>query len=69
MESDTETLGKTSGVDRARGKATYPSVMGMDASKKLAEGLEAKALDAIENLGTKAHLLREMAYAVIRRTH
>ncbi len=57
----TESLGKTAGKDEAVDKATYPSVIGLEASRKEAERLTAEALGALEIFGAKAARLREIA--------
>ncbi|MDM7921799.1 MAG: polyprenyl synthetase family protein [Pyrinomonadaceae bacterium] len=43
----TETLGKTSGKDIAANKATYPSILGLDEARSLAERLRAEAADSL----------------------
>lgn len=43
----TETLGKTSGKDIAANKATYPSILGLDEARSLAERLRADAADSL----------------------
>ncbi|MBN1128453.1 MAG: polyprenyl synthetase family protein [Chitinispirillaceae bacterium] len=60
-ESTTEQLGKDAGSDRERGKATFPSVVGMEASKIYAKQLIENAWKAIEPLGEKGTTLRELA--------
>lgn len=45
--ASTETLGKRSRADRGLHKATYPSVIGIDGSKKLAEETAKRALAAL----------------------
>ncbi|MBN2188190.1 MAG: polyprenyl synthetase family protein [Chitinispirillaceae bacterium] len=60
-ESTTEQLGKDAGSDRERGKATFPSVCGLDESKRCAGELIEKALDDIAFLGPQGALLRGLA--------
>jgi len=60
-ESTTEQLGKDAGSDRERGKATFPAVCGMKESKRCAEELISKAVDALAFLGEKGAMLRELA--------
>ncbi len=48
--SDSTSLGKTAGKDAANNKPTYVSILGLDASKMLAEKLRIKAHNAIETL-------------------
>ena len=66
-EGDTQTLGKTSGSDRARGKPTYPAVLGMAASKARAEALKAAALESLGPLGDNAELLSDLAHYIVER--
>ena len=68
-ESDVVTLGKNSGVDRAMEKATYPSVLGLDASREMAQTLHGKALSALDKLGPSSHILREIAGIIVGRQH
>ncbi|HEY8553064.1 MAG TPA: farnesyl diphosphate synthase [Burkholderiales bacterium] len=66
-EGDTETLGKTSGADRARGKPTYPSVIGIEAARARAQALEAAALESLRPLGDNARLLEDLARYIVQR--
>lgn len=67
IQSDTETLGKPQGADIAAGKPTYPSIIGMDASKKKLYQLHEKALSSLEDFGKEADLLREIADFIVKR--
>lgn len=60
-ESTTEQLGKDAGSDRERGKATFPSVVGMEESKKYAKQLIEDAWKDLGPLGEKGVMLRELA--------
>ncbi|KMQ51440.1 polyprenyl synthetase [Chitinispirillum alkaliphilum] len=60
-ESTTEQLGKDAGSDRARGKATFPAVIGIENSKLYAKELIDNAWKDIEFLGEKGKHLRELA--------
>jgi farnesyl diphosphate synthase len=66
-EGDAATLGKTAGKDRAEGKPTYVSVMGMDEAKRFAEELLADALAALSTFGARADRLRSLAEFIVRR--
>jgi farnesyl diphosphate synthase len=66
-EGDSETLGKTAGADRARGKPTYPSILGMARSKERAQELKAVALESLRPLGDNARLLTELAHYIVER--
>lgn len=67
VESDTQTLGKTRGADAAAGKPTYPSIIGLSASKTKLQDLYNEALDALLPFGESAHLLREIAEFTVKR--
>ncbi len=66
-ESTTETLGKDAGSDRARGKATFPSVYGIEESKIYAKKLLEKAQADIEFLGEKGTILNKLAEFILVR--
>jgi len=63
-----EQLGKTPGKDAAAGKATYPALYGLEASRKQAEALAEEAIEVLAPLGQRAELLIEMARFVVHRT-
>ena len=67
VESDTQTLGKTRGADAAAGKPTYPSIIGLSASKMKLQDLYDEAMNALVSLGESAHLLREIAEFTVKR--
>ncbi len=68
VEASSSELGKTAGKDRAGGKATYPALVGVEASKRIARELVAEAIDELDFLGEKAEVLKELArFISIRR--
>ena len=67
VEGNTETLGKNTGVDRARGKPTYPLLMGLSEAKTRAKTLHAQALESLATLGDNGRLLAELAGFIIER--
>lgn len=69
VEGDTKTLGKQSGADAALHKPTYPALLGLEPAKLKARELIDDALSALENFGSEAQLLRELARYVIQRNH
>jgi len=60
-ESTTETLGKNVGSDAERGKATWPSVVGIAESKRYAQELIENAWADIAFLGEKGKILKDLA--------
>mgnify|MGYP002713048137 FL=1 len=67
VESDSATLGKTAGKDARQSKPTFPSILGMDASRRHLGDLVEQALAAIASLGKEATLLRQLTrYAAER---
>ncbi len=62
-------VGKRLGKDAQRGKATYPSMLGQEASREHAEVLIDQACNAIESFGESAAPLRELALFVRRRNN
>lgn len=67
IEGTTEEIGKDAGSDQARGKATYPSVMGLAAAKEEAAAMMAEAMRALELFGNQADPLREIARYIVQR--
>ena len=68
VEGETSTLGKTSGADAARGKPTYPSVLGIAGARARARELHAAALESLAPLGDNGRLLSDLATYIIERT-
>lgn len=62
-----EELGKTAGKDAKVGKATYPSIIGLEASRKEAARLTRKAMDAIKPFGNKGETLKALADYLLNR--
>jgi len=65
--ADSATLGKTAGKDAAAGKPTYVSILGLDASRMLAEQLRREAHEALAPFGEQARRLRELADLIVQR--
>lgn len=62
-----EELGKTAGKDVAAQKATYPSLLGLEASKQRADVLIAEAIAQLEPWGGQAKPLRALAHFITAR--
>jgi farnesyl diphosphate synthase len=69
VEGDTETLGKAQGADIALNKPTYPSILGLEASKAQARSLHAEALDSLSGFDAGADMLRWVADFIVNRLH
>jgi farnesyl diphosphate synthase len=67
VEGKAETLGKNPGMDRARGKSTYPQVLGLAEAKARAQVLHAQALESLAPLGDNGGVLAELAGFIIKR--
>jgi farnesyl diphosphate synthase len=67
VESDTQTLGKTRGADAAAGKPTYPSIIGLSASKAKLQDLYDEAMNALVSFGESANMLRCCAEFTVKR--
>lgn len=65
--ADSATLGKTAGKDAADNKPTYVSLLGLDASRKLAEKLCNDAHEALLPFGEKAQRLHDLADLIVQR--
>ena len=65
----TEHLGKTGGKDRASGKRTFPSILGLDASREEIESLAATAAGELEGLAPdRTGPLRDLTRMLAVRT-
>lgn len=67
--SDTKTMGKPQGSDRALNKPTYVSLLGLDGARGKAEELAQAAIGALDELSGAADPLRDLASYVVRRLH
>ncbi len=66
---DTETLGKPQGSDRERNKPTFPSIIGLKASRQKALELHQSALDALTIFDEEAEILRYISAWFVESTH
>ena len=67
IEGDSATLGKTAGKDVAQDKATFPSLIGLNASRARLDGLARAMLDALEPFGDRATALAALARLTVER--
>ena len=62
-----ERLGKTAGKDTQAQKATYPTIVGMEKSKRIAQQLTHRAFDALKIFRGKAIALEALAMYLLQR--
>lgn len=67
LEGDAAVMGKETGADRARDKATFPALLGAAAARRRAEELYGAALNCLDELELPAELLRELARRLVYR--
>jgi geranylgeranyl pyrophosphate synthase len=67
VEGEVDVMGKRPGVDQARGKPTYPAVLGLPAAKARARELHAAALESLRPLGDNAKSLSDLARYIVQR--
>jgi len=65
--ADSQTLGKTAGKDAAANKPTYVTLMGLDYAQQQAKALQASAIASLEEFGSKADALKNLALLVVNR--
>jgi geranylgeranyl diphosphate synthase, type II len=67
---DTNTLGKPAGSDERQGKTTYPSLLGLDKSRELANQRADQAIAALAGFdGAEAEFLRALARYIVERVN
>jgi len=67
VEGDPALLGKAVGTDEQKKKSTYPALLGLEESRKLAANRVKGALQALEYFDKKADPLRAVAQYIIDR--
>jgi geranylgeranyl pyrophosphate synthase len=63
------TVGKTTGSDCARGKPTFPAMLGVAASQQRIRELHTEAVEALRPVGPSADALRALADWLLVRNH
>ena len=61
-------MGKASGKDRARGKVTYPRILGLEESHRRVEELGHTAGDIANEFGERGRALGALARFVVERS-
>jgi farnesyl diphosphate synthase len=69
VEGDTEVIGKPAGSDAGLNKATYPSLFGVDASRKRCDELLECGVEHLQIFGGSADSLRWLARYITERGH
>jgi geranylgeranyl diphosphate synthase type II len=69
VEGDSEKLGKETGSDEKKQKATYPAMFGLDRSKSMAREAVDKAIEQLCIFNEEADLLRDIAEYLLERDH
>ena len=69
IEGNPALMGKATGSDAERQKCTYPSLMGLEQSKELANQLINSALHALEIFDNRSDSLRAIARYIIERNN
>lgn len=67
--SDTATLGKPQGSDKAQSKTTYVSLLGLERAKSKANELAIRAIKSLDQFSASADILRDLATFVVNRTN
>lgn len=68
VEGETQVLGKQAGQDERLQKATWPSVFGLEASRKRCAELLREGLGCLDPFGDDAETLRRLARYIVERT-
>jgi len=69
VESSTTVLGKAQGADIAHNKVTYPSLLGLNQAKQMAQELITDAITSLSDFDQKADPLRWIAEYIIKRQY
>ncbi len=67
IEGNAETLGKAVGRDVELDKATYPAVLGVEASRQRATALMQQGIETLSTFGDRAEPLRQIAIYIVSR--
>ena len=68
-EGSSARLGKTAGKDLRAGKATFPALLGIPASRRRAERAVREAIAALRPLGLRARPLADLARFILERVN
>jgi farnesyl diphosphate synthase len=68
IEGETDMIGKQQGADIEREKATWPALFGVENAKQRTQELLDQALAEIDDYGSRAAALRELALYIVNRS-
>ena len=69
VEGESATLGKTAGKDAEQDKATFPALLGIEASRERLEALSTSMHNALSDLAADTRHLGGLARMVVARSH
>ena len=69
VEGDSASLGKTAGKDAAQQKATFPALLGLEATRARLSSLSDAMRDALAPFGAQADTLAALGRAAVERKH
>lgn len=69
VEGEEEKTGKRVGKDKAAGKETFVSLLGVERARQQAEMLVAQGIEHLHGFGAEADLLRAIARFAVQRDH
>ncbi|MCC8364576.1 polyprenyl synthetase family protein [Lysobacter sp. A6] len=69
VEGDSASLGKTAGKDAAQRKATFPALLGLDATRARLAALSDAMRDALAPFGSQTDALAALGRAAVERKH
>lgn len=69
VTGDEKTLGKPVGSDKEHKKSTYPALLGLEESQKLALEQTYQAITILECFGDRAEIFRQLAMYMLLRNH
>lgn len=69
VTGDKTKLGKTPGRDIDLGKLTYPSLLGIDESRRKAQQLVDEACSTVDSFGEASRWLKDLAKFIVERDH
>jgi farnesyl diphosphate synthase len=67
IEGETDVIGKPAGSDERREKATYPGLLGLEASRRRCDELLRSALEQLDDFEDAAEPLRWLAQFIVER--